>query len=293
MERTVFLNGEFMPEGAAQLPIFDRGLLFADSVYEGFGILDSQVTDFAYHMDRLDRSLGELNMPSPMSRDDMLAAMMTLIEANGLAEGFLYLQITRGSGDRSYLYDDSYTPNIFAFTQPAKFAADSDPDPVALATVPDIRWARRDIKTTNLLGQVMAKQAAYLAGAYEALMIAPDGDITEAGSSSFFFIKGRKLYVRPVSNDILHGITRQTMLRVAAQHQLQIVETTYTLEQVLAADEAFITAASIYVMPVGRIDDTIIGDGTAGPISTALRQSYLELARAEFPARPDSDETTG
>ena len=293
MERTVFLNGEFMPEEAAQLPIFDRGLLFADSVYEGFGILDSQVTDFAYHMDRLDRSLAELNMPSPMSRDDMLAAMMTLIEANGLDEGFLYLQITRGSGDRSYLYDDSYTPNIFAFTQPAKFAADSDPDPVALATVPDIRWARRDIKTTNLLGQVMAKQAAYLAGAYEALMIAPDGDITEAGSSSFFFIKGRKLYVRPVSNDILHGITRQTMLRVAAQHQLQIVETTYTLEQVLAADEAFITAASIYVMPVGRIDDTIIGDGTAGPISTALRQSYLELARAEFPARPDSGETTG
>ena len=282
-----------MPEGAAQLPIFDRGLLFADSVYEGFGILDSQVTDFAYHMDRLDRSLGELNMPSPMSRGDMLAAMMTLIETNGLAEGFLYLQITRGSGDRSYLYDDSYAPNIFAFTQPAKFAADSDPDPVALATVPDIRWARRDIKTTNLLGQVMAKQAAYLAGAFEALMIAPDGDITEAGSSSFFFIKDRKLYVRPVSNDILHGITRQTMLRVAEQHQLQIVETTYTLEQALAADEAFITAASIYVMPVGRIDDTVIGNGKAGPISTALRQSYLELARAEFPAHPDSGKATG
>ena len=282
-----------MPEGAAQLPIFDRGLLFADSVYEGFGILDSQVTDFAYHMDRLDRSLGELNMPSPMSRGDMLAAMMTLIETNGLAEGFLYLQITRGSGDRSYLYDDSYAPNIFAFTQPAKFAADSDPDPVALATVPDIRWARRDIKTTNLLGQVMAKQAAYLAGAFEALMIAPDGDITEAGSSSFFFIKDRKLYVRPVSNDILHGITRQTMLRVAEQHQLQIVETTYTLEQALAADEAFITAASIYVMPVGRIDNTVIGNGKAGPISTALRQSYLELARAEFPAHPDSGKATG
>ena len=284
MERTVFLNGEFMPEGAARLPIFDRGLLFADSVYEGFGILDSQITDFEYHMNRLDRSLGELNIPSPMTRDDMLAAMMRLIEANGLVEGFLYLQITRGTGDRSYLYDDSYTPNIFAFTQPEKFPADSDPDPVALATVPDIRWARRDIKTTNLLGQVMAKQAAHLAGAYEALMIAPHGDITEAGSSSFFFIKDRKLYVRPVSNDILHGITRQTMLRVAEQHQLQIVETTYTLEQALAADEAFITAASIYVMPVGRIDDTVIGGGRTGPITAALRQSYLELARAEFPA---------
>ena len=205
----------------------------------------------------------------------------------------MYLQVTRGSRDRSYLYDDQYEPTVFAFTQKEKFAADAPPQPVALATTPDIRWARRDIKTTNLLGQVMAKQAAHLAGAYEALMIAPDGDVTEAGSSSFFFIKDRELWVRPVSNDILHGITRQTMLRVAAQHQLQIVETTYTLEQVLAADEAFITAASIYVMPVGRIDDTIIGDGTAGPISTALRQSYLELARAEFPARPDSGETTG
>ena len=130
----------------------------------------------------------------------------------------------------------------------------------------------------------MAKQAAHLAGAYEALMIAPDGDITEAGSSSFFFIKDRKLYVRPVSNDILHGITRQTMLRVAEQHQLQIVETTYPLEQALAADAAFLTAASINVMPVGRIDDTVIGGGRTGPITAALRQSYLELARTEFPA---------
>ena len=293
MERTVFLNGAFMPESAAQLPIFDRGLLFADSVYEGFGILDSQITDFAYHMDRLDRSLGELNMPSPMARDDMLAAMMTLIEANDLAEGFLYLQITRGTGDRSYLYDDSYTPNIFAFTQKEKFPADSNPDPVALATVPDIRWARRDIKTTNLLGQVMAKQAAHLAGAFEALMIAPDGDITEAGSSSFFFIKDRTLYVRPVSNDILHGITRQTMLRVAEQHQLKIAETTYTLDQALAADEAFITAASIYVMPVGRIDDHQIADGKTGPITAELRRAYLELARAEFPERPGSKGKTG
>ncbi|PDH62021.1 MAG: D-amino acid aminotransferase [SAR116 cluster bacterium MED-G05] len=291
MERTVFLNGDFMPESEARIPIFDRGLLFADSVYEGFGILDSQITDFEYHMNRLDRSLGELNMPSPMTRDDLLSAMMKLIAANDAKEGFLYLQITRGNGDRSYLYDDSYTPNIFAFTQGEKFKADSNPDPVALATVPDIRWARRDIKTTNLLGQVMAKQAAHLAGAHEALMIAPDGDITEAGSSSFFFIKDRELFVRPVSNEILHGITRQTMLRVAEQFQLKIRETTYTLDEALRADEAFITAASIYVLPVGRIDDHIIGDGTTGPITAALRTAYLETARAEFPVVPEVETT--
>ena len=283
MGRTVFLNGSFLPESEAKLSIFDRGLLFADSVYEGFGILDSQLVDYDYHMDRLDRSLGELEMPWPMSRDELLDAMMHLIDVNDSREGFMYLQITRGERDRSYLYDGDYVPNVFAFTQKEKFAADAPPEPVKLATTPDIRWARRDIKTTNLLGQVMAKQAAHRAGAYEALMIAPDGHITEAGSSSFFFVKGRDLFVRPVSNDILHGITRQTMLRVAEKHQLRVREEMYTLEQALAADEAFITAASIYVLPVGRIDEADIGDGGVGPITAALRSAYLELARREFP----------
>jgi len=284
MDRIVFLNGEFIPENEAKISIFDRGLLFADSVYEGFGILDSQLVDFTYHMDRLDRSLGELEIPSPMARDALFAAMMRLIEVNGAVEGFMYLQVTRGERDRSYLYDADYVPNVFAFTQKEKFAADAPVKPVKLATTPDIRWARRDIKSTNLLGQVMAKQAASRAGAYEALMIAPDGFITEAGSSSFFFIKGRELFVRPVSNDILHGITRQTMLRVAETHQLRIREEIFTLDQALAADEAFITASSIYVLPVNQIDDSRIGDGGVGPITAALRSAYLELARQEFPS---------
>lgn len=284
MNRVVFLNGEFIPEHEAKLSIFDRGLLFADAVYEGFGILDGQITDFSYHMDRLDSSLAKLNMPSPMQRDEMLTTLMRLIAENQQSEGFLYLHITRGEGDRNYLYDDSYTPNVFAFTQAEKFAADARPKPVSLASVPDIRWARRDIKTTNLLGQVIAKQAAHDAGAYEALMIDADGFVTEAGSSSFFFIKDRILYVRPVSNEILHGITRQTMLRVAAAHQIRIVETIYTLDQAKQADEAFITAASIYVMPVGRIDDAQIGDGQTGAITSTLRTAYLETARAEFPS---------
>ena len=283
MDRVVFLNGEFLPECQAKISIFDRGLLFADAVYEGFGILDGQITDFAYHMDRLNSSLSKLTMPSPMGRDELLAVMMRLILENQQKEGFLYLHITRGEGDRNYLYDDSYTPNVFAFTQSEKFPADTPPEPVSLASVPDIRWARRDIKTTNLLGQVMAKQAAHEAGAFEALMIDDKGFITEAGSSSFFFVKDKILYVRPVSNEILHGITRQTMLRVAAAHQLRIVETIYTLDQAKRADEAFITAASIYVMPVGRIDDVKIGDGQTGSITMALRTAYLEIARAEFP----------
>ena len=133
MERTVFLNGEFMPEGEAMVPSFDRGLLCADSVYEGFGILDSQIVDYEYHMNRLGRSLGELDMPWPMARDELLVAMMKLIEMNNAVEGFMYLQVTRGSRDRSYLYDAQYEPPVFAFTQKEKFAADAPPQPVALA----------------------------------------------------------------------------------------------------------------------------------------------------------------
>jgi len=284
MERIVYLNGEFIPESEAKLSIFDRGLLFADAVYEGFGIIDGQLADFKGHMDRLDRSLGELNIPAPMDRAEMLDVLMRLIKENDQREGFLYLHVTRGQGDRNYLYNDSYIPNVFAFTQGEKFAVDAPPKLVSLASVPDIRWARRDIKTTNLLGQVMAKQAAHEAGAYEALMVDEDGYVTEAGSSSFFFIKDKVLYVRPVSNEILHGITRQTMLRVAEAHQVRIKEEVYTLEEAKQADEAFITAASIYVLPVGRIDDVKIGGDEPGPITSSLRTAYLETARAEFPA---------
>ena len=158
-----------------------------------------------------------------------------------------------------------------------------------MKSVPDLRWARRDIKTTNLLGQVMAKQAAHEAGASEALMVDDAGMVTEAGSSSFFFIKDKVLYVRPVTNEILHGITRQTMLRVAEQHQVRIEEKYYTLEEALAADEAFITAASIFVAPVIKIDDTVIADGEMGPITALLREAYIEIARREFPDLSEID----
>ena len=287
MTQTVFLNGDYVAAEDAKLSIFDRGLLFADAVYEGFGILDGQIVDFEYHIDRLDRSLGQLSIPAPMTRDELLVMLMTLIRENAAEVGFLYLHITRGEGDRSYIYDDSYVPNMFAFIQREKFTPAEAPKLLEIKSVPDLRWARRDIKTTNLLGQVMAKQTAYAAGADEALMVGDDGYVTEAGSSSFFFIKDRVLYVRPVSNAILHGITRQTMLRVAAEHQVQVKETFYTLDEAMAADEAFMTAASIYVAPVVKIDGQQIGDGSAGPITMALRAAYITKAREEFPELPD------
>ena len=282
MERIVFLNGDFVAESNAKLSIFDRGLLFADAVYEGFGVIDSQIVDFEYHINRLTRSCDELAMASPMDKDELFVMLMRLIAENELVEGFLYLHVTRGEGDRSFFYNDSYKPNIFAFTQVAKFVADDPAPAVKVLTTPDLRWVRRDIKSTNLLAQVMAKQAAHEAGAYEAVMIDDDGFITEAGSSSFFFIKDQTLIVRPVSNKILHGITRQTMLRVASEQEIAVEERIYKLDEALAADEAFLTAASIYVLPVSHIDDTKIGDGTAGDFTLALRAGFLQTARAEF-----------
>lgn len=289
MTNIVFINGEYLPDTQAKLSIFDRGLLFADAVYEGFGILDSQIVDFEYHIDRLNSSLAKLNIPSPMDRDELLVMLMHLITVNEAEVGFLYLHITRGEGDRNYIYNDSYVPNLFAFIQKEKFTAADAPKLLSVHSVPDLRWARRDIKTTNLLGQVMAKQAAHEYGADEALMVDDDGFVTEAGSSSFFFIRDRVMYVRPVTNAILHGITRQTMLRVAAEHQITIREDYYTLEQAKDADEAFMTASSLYVAPVVAIDDTVIGNGEAGTITMLMRDAYIAKAREEFPKLPDPE----
>ena len=281
-QRIVFLNGKCVPETEASLPIFDRGLLFADAVYEGFGILDGQIVDFICHMQRLEQSLAKIAIPITFTTDSMFHDMMALIKKNAVKNGFLYLHVTRGAGDRAFHYHDKYTPNIFAFTQGEKFAADDMPPAISLRTAPDLRWTRRDIKSTNLLAQVMAKHAAHEAGDYEALMIDQDGYVTEAGSSSFFFIKDNKLFIRPVTNEILHGITRQTMLRVAQQMDLKFVESIYKLDEVLRADEALITASSIYVLPVSKIDDYVIADGQAGHFTVALRKAYLETAKAEF-----------
>ena len=287
-QRIVFLNGTFVPETEASLPIFDRGLLFADAVYEGFGILDGQIVDFIYHMQRLEQSLAKIAIPITFTTDSMFHDMMALIEKNAVKNGFLYLHVTRGAGDRAFHYHDAYIPNIFAFTQGEKFAADDMPPAITLRTAPDLRWARRDIKSTNLLAQVMAKHAAHKAGDYEALMIDQDCYVTEAGSSSFFFIKDNELFIRPVTNEILHGITRQTMLRVARQMDLKFVERIYKLDEVLQADEALITASSIYVLPVSKIDDHVIADGRGGRFTVALRKAYLETARAEFYQPTDS-----
>ncbi len=279
-ERIVWLNGRFVPADEARVSIFDRGLLFSDAVYEGIGILDGQMIDAPVHMARLRRSLGELGIPEPMDEATLHAALTRLIAENLVTEGFLYLHVTRGVAERDYVPPEGLTPTVFAFTQahPAPLA-DRPPVPVRLTSHPDLRWARRDIKTSNLLGQVLAKRAAAQAGSDEALMVDVEGYVTEGGCTSFFIVKDRVIVARPVTHDILNGVTRRAMLVVAKREGYRIETRRITLAEACAADEAFVTSASSYIEPVSHIDGVAIGADAPGPVTRHLRAEYLRRVR--------------
>jgi D-alanine transaminase len=281
MTRTVYLNGEYLPEDEARISIFDRAVLFGDAIYEVAGVLNRKLIDFEAHMQRYHRSLGELGIPVPLDKEQILSAFRKLVELNDIEEGMIYLQVTRGQADRDFVWQGELQPTVFMFTQhklPAENKAAETG--VVLKSVQDIRWARRDIKSVNLLGQVLAKKAASDAGAYEALMIDTDGYITECGSTSFFMVKDDLLLTRPLNNDILSGVTRKALVALCTTHGIRLVESKFRLEDALQADEAFISCASSYLLPVVQIDDQQISDGVPGPRFRKLRDIYLEHVRA-------------
>ena len=281
MKRTVYLNGEYLPEDEARISIFDRGVLFGDAIYEVGGVIDGKIISFESHMQRYHRSLAELQIPEPLTEDEVLAAFRKLVELNGINEGLVYMEITRGAADREFVWQDNLKPTVFMFTQ-------NKPDDenqkiktgVKLKSADDIRWARRDIKSVNLLGQVLAKKIAYDAGAFEALMIDGDGFVTECGSMSFFMVKGDQILTRPLNNNILSGITRKSIFTLCEKHNINLVERKFTLAEALEADEAMISGASSYVMPVAVIDGQNIGSGKPGPWFQRLYDIYVDYARA-------------
>ncbi len=281
MNRTVYLNGSYLPEDEARISIFDRAVLFGDAIYEVAGVIDSKLIDFDSHMQRYRRSLGELQIPVPLDQDEVLSAFRKLVEINQITEGLVYMQVTRGEADRDFVWQAGLKPTVFMFTQ-QKSSVDNEAAKtgVRLQSVDDIRWARRDIKSVNLLGQVLAKKIASDAGAYEALMIDTDGYVTECGATSFFIVKKNLLLTRPLGKEILPGITRKAVIALCNTHGIRLVETRFLLEDALNADEAFISGASTYVLPVVAIDDQAIGGGTPGPLFKKLRKIYLEHARA-------------
>ena len=281
MNRTVYLNGEYLPEDEAKISIFDRAVLFGDAIYEVAGVLDGKLIDFDAHMQRFHSSLNKLGIPVPLTDEQVLTAFRDLIDLNGINEGLVYMQVTRGEADRDFIWQGELQPTVFMFTQ-HKISVENEyaETGVILKSVEDIRWARRDIKTVNLLGQVLVKKAASDAGAYEALMIDSDGYITECASTSFFIVTDDLLLTRPLTNDILPGITRKTILALCNTHGIRLIETKFTLKEALQADEVFISGASSYVLPVVQIDEHKIGSGTPGPCYRKLRQIYIDHANA-------------
>lgn len=282
MPRTVYVNGAYVAPEDAKVSIFDRGLLFADAIYEVAGVIDGKLLDFASHMARLDRSLVEMRIPAPMTHSQILEMMREMVRLNEVWEGLVYMQITRGSdGDRDFLPSDGLTPTVFAFAQHKSEAEKTaNREGIAMVTGPDIRWARRDIKTVGLMGSVFAKWTANEAGGDEVLMH-QDGFVTEGGATSFYIVKDGAIITRPLSQDILHGCTRRALLQLVETGGVRLTERLFTPDEARAADEAFITGASTYVCPVVQIDGAPIGDGLVGPITRRLQDIYEAHARAD------------
>lgn len=281
MERIVYINGAYVKESEATISVFDRGFLFGDSVYEVTAVLDGKLIDNPGHYARLVRSAKELGIKFDLSAEQVTDIQRALIEKNGLVEGGIYLQLTRGSdGDRDFSYSDAIESTLVLFTQARNLITSPKTQTgVKVISIEDIRWRRRDIKTTNLLPACLAKHQAHLAGVDDVWMI-EDGFVTEGGSSNAYIVtQDGKLVTRPLSNDILHGITRASLMKLAVEMELDIEERFFTIEEAYAAQEAFISSATTFVWPVVEIDSKSIGSGKPGPIALKLREIYINTAK--------------
>ncbi|RKF13917.1 D-amino-acid transaminase [Roseovarius spongiae] len=280
MTRTVYVNGAYLPETEAVVSVFDRGFLMADAVYEVTSVLGGRLIDFAGHCARLERSLAELDMRKPACFDALLDIHRELVARNGLEDGLIYLQVTRGSpGDRDFVFPDpdATEPTVVLFTQSKPGLADSAQAKTGLKviSVEDIRWGRRDIKTVQLLYPSMGKMMAKKAGADDAWLV-EDGCVTEGTSNNAYIVLNGRIVTRALGADILHGITRAAVLRFAREAQMEVEERSFTIAEAQGADEAFVTSASAFVMPVVEIDGVTLGDGAPGPVARRLREIYID-----------------
>ena len=279
MSRTVYVNGEFVAEENARISVFDRGFLFADSVYEVSSVLDGQLIDNEGHLKRLHRSLTELGMRAPASDKDIVNAQMELLKRNKLQEGAVYLQATRGTAERDFMVPKDSTPGLVMFTQEKNLRNPPQvKNGISVVSVPDIRWKRRDIKTTGLLAQSLAKQTAADAGADDAWMV-EEGFVTEGSSNNAFIVDADgKIITRQLGNEILPGITRSAVLSLVKSDNIEFEERSFTIAEAQVAREAFVTSATTFVWPVVAIDGVSIGDGKPGPVASRLREVYVQTA---------------
>jgi D-alanine transaminase len=285
MSRIAYVNGRYVPHAEAAVHIEDRGYQFADGVYEVTAVVAGRLIDNDWHFERLRRSLRELQMALPMSARAMTAVMAETVRRNRVHNGIVYAQITRGSASRDHAFPARRQRLTLVVTsrrsapQAAQRQAEAGIDVVS---VPDIRWARCDIKSVSLLPNVLAKQAARAAGAYEAWQISADGFVTEGSSTNAWIVdRDGRLITHPLENAILEGITRKRLLQLAREAGIEVEERRFTLEEAKAAREAFITSTTAFVLPVVKIDDTTIANGEPGSVSLGLRELYLSFAQAQ------------
>ena len=282
MDQVAYVNGSFVPLSEAKVSILDRGFLFADGIYEVSAVLDGKLVDNASHLARLERSVGEISLKLPETIERITEIQKELIVRNELANGLVYLEVTRGADKgRDFAFPKNVAPTLIMFTAVKDIVgAQAAKTGISVITVPDIRWARRDVKSIALLAQVLAKQAAAEAGAGEAWMI-EDGKVTEGGSSSAFILtQDDVLVTRQNGSAILPGCTRKAVVKLAQERQLRVEERAFSVDEALRAKEAFITSATVFVQAVISIDGKKVADGKPGPMTSRLREIYVDFARA-------------
>lgn len=292
MSRIAYVNGRYVSHHRASVHIEDRGYQFADGVYEVMAVIDGQPMDEEPHLDRLERSLSELHMKSAMARPPLRAVLREVIRRNRIRDGILYLQMTRGVARRDHPFPTKGATTLVVTARPATL-----PPPDALragvhvVTLPDIRWKRCDIKTIALLPNVLAKQRAREAGAFEAWLMDEDGFITEGSATNAWIVtKKGVLITRHANRSILNGVTREGILKAAEEAGISIEERPFHLEEAKDAGEAFLTSTTSFLLPVLKIDDTVIGGGKPGKITNRLFQRYLKKLKANKKRRKKPDE---
>lgn len=282
MSRVVYVNGRYEPYGEAAVHVEDRGFQFADAVYEVIEVLGGRLVDGTRHLDRLERSLGELGMGLPMSRAALSNVLRETIKRNRVRDGLVYMQVSRGAGRRDFALPAPGVPQtlvVIARAQPRAAIAAQAEQGIAVVSRRDPRWARCDIKTVMLLPAVLAKNSAKAEGAKEVWFLDESGNVTEGASSNAWIVTaGGTLVTRFLDARILPGITRATALDAARDLQMQVEQRSFTLQEALAAKEAFITSATNTVMPVVTIDGQTIGDGKPGPLTVRLRHAFHHAA---------------
>ncbi len=282
MSRIAYVNGRYIPHRSAAVHIEDRACQFGDGVYEVIAVRRGALVDETRHLDRLDRSLNELRIAAPMTRAALRTVLREVLRRNHIRDGMVYLQVSRGVAPRDHAFPASARPALIVTARrPKRINPAIARKGVQVITLEDIRWKRCDIKSVSLLPNVLAKQSALDAGAYDAWLVDEKGRVTEGSASNAWIItKDGKIITRRPTEAILNGVTRCAVRDLAKLEQLEYLERAFTVAEAKAAAEAFLTSTTSRIIPVTRIDDTRLGDGKPGPLTCRLATLYASYEDA-------------